>query len=72
MLKSPIADLVNGAASPMGGSITAGLFLKNFVDTKSWVHWDVWAWRNAKYGNPEGGAAQGLRAMFEVVKARYS
>lgn len=72
MLKSDIADCQNSAKGPMGGSITAGLFLKKFVEMKSWVHWDVWAWRNAKYGNPEGAAACGLRAMFDVVKGRYS
>lgn len=72
MLASDIADCQNAARGPMGGSITAGLFLKKFVDAPSWVHWDVWAWRNAKYGNPEGAAAQGLRTMFEVIKTRYS
>ena len=72
MLSSPIADMKNSASGPMGGSITAALFLKKFVDVKSWVHWDVWAWRNAKYGNADGAAACGLRAMFEVVKVRYS
>ena len=72
MLKSSIADCQNSASGPMGGSITAGLFLKKFVETTSWVHWDVWAWRNAKYGREAGGAAQGLRAMFEVIRARYS
>ncbi len=71
MLKSSIADCVNSASGPMGGSITAALFLSKFVETKSWVHWDVWAWRNAKYGNPEGAAACGLRAMFHVVQNRY-
>ena len=71
MLKSDIADCQNSARGPMGGSITAGLFLKKFIDAPSWVHWDVWAWRNPKYGNPEGAAAQGLRTMFEVVKTRY-
>lgn len=72
MLKSPIADLVNSAAGGMAGSITAAIFLKQFVDAKSWVHLDVWAWREGKYGRPAGGAACGLRAMWETVKARYS
>jgi leucyl aminopeptidase len=72
MLNSPIADLVNSAAGGMAGSITAAIFLKQFVDAKSWVHLDVWAWREGKYGRPAGGAACGLRAMWETVKARYS
>ncbi|MDJ0922143.1 MAG: leucyl aminopeptidase family protein [Henriciella sp.] len=72
LLKSPIADLVNSAAGGMAGSITAALFLKQFVEAKSWVHLDVWAWRKAKYGQPEGGAACGLRAMWEMIKTRYA
>ena len=72
MLKSSIADLVNSASGGMAGSITAAIFLKQFVDAKSWVHLDVWAWREGKYGRPAGGAACGLRAMWDTVKARYS
>ena len=72
MLKSPIADLVNSASGGMAGSITAAIFLKQFVDAKSWVHLDVWAWREGKYGRPAGGAACGLRAMWESVRARYA
>ena len=72
MLKSPIADLVNSAAGGMAGSITAAIFLKQFVDAKSWVHLDVWAWREGKYGRPAGGAACGLRAIWETVKERYA
>jgi len=71
MLKSPIADLVNSAAGGMAGSITAAIFLKQFVDTPRWVHLDVWAWRKGKYGRPEGGAACGLRAMWAMVSKRY-
>ena len=72
MLKSPIADLVNSASGGMAGSITAAIFLKQFIDAKSWVHLDVWAWREGKYGRPAGGAACGLRAMWETLKARYT
>jgi leucyl aminopeptidase len=69
-LKSPIADLVNSGSS-FGGSITAGLFLKQFVDAKSWAHFDVWAWRKTKYGRPEGAAACGLRAVWTMLQKRY-
>ena len=72
MLKSPIADLVNSASGGMAGSITAAIFLKQFVEAKAWVHLDVWAWREGKYGRPAGGAACGLRAMWDTVRARYS
>ncbi|MEZ5953328.1 MAG: leucyl aminopeptidase family protein [Hyphomonas sp.] len=69
-LKSPIADLVN-SGSAFAGSITAAVFLKQFVDAKSWAHFDVWAWRKGKYGRPEGAAACGLRAVWHMLQARY-
>ena len=69
-LKSPIADLVNSGGG-FGGSITAALFLKQFVDAKSWAHFDVWAWRKGKYGRPEGATACGLRAVWAMLQKRY-
>lgn len=74
-LKSPIADLKNLGDGPMGGSITAALFLKAFVDpaaVTSWAHFDVWAWRPAKFGRPAGAAANGLRAVWSMLKSRYA
>ena len=69
-LKSPVADLVNSGGS-FAGSITAAVFLKQFVDAKSWAHFDIWAWRKAKYGRPEGGAPCSLRAVWSMLEARY-
>jgi leucyl aminopeptidase len=59
-LKSPIADLKN-TGGRMGGSITAALFLKEFVDLDrvKWSHLDiagpVW---NEKEGGATGFGAQ--------------
>lgn len=39
-LKSDIADMKN-TGSRYGGASTAGMFLKNFVTNKNWVHLDV-------------------------------
>ncbi|MFN4225400.1 MAG: leucyl aminopeptidase family protein [Hyphomonas sp.] len=69
-LKSPVADLVNSGGS-FAGSITAAIFLKQFVTAKSWAHFDIWAWRKAKYGRPEGGAPCGLRAVWSMLETRY-
>jgi len=74
-LKSNVADMKNLGDGPMGGSITAALFLKAFVDPAtagSWAHFDVWAWRPAKFGRPAGAAANGLRAVWSMLKTRYS
>jgi leucyl aminopeptidase len=69
-LKSPVADLVNSGGS-FAGSITAAVFLKQFVSAKSWAHFDIWAWRKSKYGRPEGGAPCGLRAVWSMLEERY-
>ena len=71
-LKSPIADMKNLGDGPMGGSITAALFLKAFVNVSSWAHFDIWAWRPARYGRSAGAAACGLRAIWAMLKARYA
>lgn len=71
-LKSPIADMKNLGDGPMGGSITAALFLKAFVSAPSWAHFDIWAWRPGRYGRPAGASACGLRAVWSMLKTRYA
>ena len=71
MLKSSIADVSNGAASPFAGTITAALFLERFVNAPQWVHFDTWGWRNAQYGRPAGGAVMGVRAVFNMLERRF-
>jgi leucyl aminopeptidase len=73
MLKSDIADIVNSAEGGMAGAITAALFLRKFVPEDTlWAHLDTFAWRpSARPGRPKGGEALGLRAVFDVLKARY-
>ena len=74
MLKSDVADMVNSPEGGFAGAITAALFLRRFVpDTIAWAHVDTFAWRPAaKAGRPKGGDALGMRAAWEVLKARYS
>ncbi|WP_221797438.1 leucyl aminopeptidase family protein [Oceanobacter mangrovi] len=72
MMKSDIADLVNSAASPFGGAITAALYLQEFVGESPWVHFDIMAWNNRKLpGRPLGGEAMGMRAVYEYLQRRY-
>ena len=71
MLKSDIADIQN-AGGAFAGSITAAVFLKQFVEAERWVHLDVWGWRQSKYGRPEGAAACGLRAVWTMLRTRYA
>ena len=65
-LSSPVADLNNVSSKPMAGAITAALFLRRFVPPHTaWAHLDAFAWNDAgRPGRPEGGDAQGLRALF--------
>ncbi|WP_037500010.1 leucyl aminopeptidase family protein [Sphingomonas jaspsi] len=74
MLKSDIADLANGADSPMAGAVTAALFLRRFVPpTTPWAHFDTFAWRPAsRPGRPKGGEAMGLRAAFHYLSDRFA
>ncbi|KAF1021203.1 MAG: putative cytosol aminopeptidase [Paracidovorax wautersii] len=73
MLKSDHADTLNAASRPMGGAITAALFLENFVPAQlPWLHLDLFAWNlDARPGRPPGGEAQGLRALFALLSERF-
>jgi leucyl aminopeptidase len=73
MLDSKVADLNNVATGGHGGAITAALFLRRFVTTKSWLHFDIFAWTlTAKPGRPEGAECQTARALYALLCARYS
>jgi leucyl aminopeptidase len=73
-LTSNIADLANSGPSKMAGSITAALYLECFVPSQqSWAHLDVYAWNDSdRPGKPAGGEAQGLRAAYAMLKARFT
>jgi leucyl aminopeptidase len=73
-LTSGIADLANGSATTMAGSVTAALFLERFVtEGQRWAHVDVYSWNDSdRAGKPAGGEAQGLRACYAMLKARAS
>ena len=72
-LKSKIADLNNVSPGGFAGSITAALFLGRFVDkAKTWMHADIFAWvPAARPGQPEGGEAQSIRALYRYLKDRF-
>jgi leucyl aminopeptidase len=73
-IDSKVADVNNVAAGGMAGSIICALFLKRFVSAaKSWLHFDIYAWTpSAKPGRPEGGECQAARALYALLKQRYS
>ena len=73
MLRSDQADLLNAASAPLGGAITAALFLEGFVSPQvPWLHLDLFAWNlEERPGRPKGGEAQGLRALFALLAQRF-
>ncbi|MFN4282554.1 MAG: leucyl aminopeptidase family protein [Alphaproteobacteria bacterium] len=73
LLASKVADINNISAGPFAGAITAALFLQEFVPQEiPWAHLDFIGWNgSAKPGRPEGGEAQGLRAVFALLAKRY-
>ena len=74
LLDSKVADISSASEGPFGGAITAALFLQEFVDDDvPWAHFDIMAWNTANQpGRPIGGEAQGLRAAFATIQARFA
>jgi leucyl aminopeptidase len=69
-LKSPVADLKNVGGS-WGGSITAALFLKEFVGSTAWIHVDIAgpAFLEKAHGfHPKGGTGYGVLTLMELLK----
>jgi leucyl aminopeptidase len=74
MLDSAIADIENTGTGSFAGSITAALFLADFVSrTESYLHFDMYAWNpKDRPGRPKGGEAQAIRALFAVLAERFA
>jgi leucyl aminopeptidase len=70
MLDSKVADMNNVSSGGFAGSITAALFLKDFVkNAKSYAHFDMYGWTpSARPGRPEGGEPQVARLVVELVE----
>ncbi|HEY9736407.1 MAG TPA: leucyl aminopeptidase [Trichocoleus sp.] len=70
-LKSLSADMKNTGPRP-GGSITASLFLKQFVNGTPWAHLDVagpvWIEKEGAYHSP-GATGYGVRTLVQWVLA---
>jgi leucyl aminopeptidase len=72
-IKPKVADLSNTGSGQFAGSVTAALFLDEFVDPDvDWMHLDVYAWNlHDRPGRPAGGEAQGLRAVWKWLSDEY-
>ncbi|HWA20117.1 MAG TPA: leucyl aminopeptidase family protein [Devosia sp.] len=74
MLSSKIADVNHVSQGAFAGSITAALFMRRFVgEAKAWVHLDIFGWApEPRPARPFGGTDQGIRAVYGMLKQRYS
>ena len=71
LLKSPLADLKNITGIRWGGTITAGLFLREFVGQASWAHVDLsggWSGKERDY-RTHGASGEGPRFLLEWLMA---
>lgn len=69
-LQSTVADIKN-IGGPYGGTITAGLFLQEFVSNTKWAHIDIAgpSWTEAPYPyEKKGGTGVMVRTLAEFLK----
>ena len=69
LLRSPLADIKNITGTRWGGSITAGLFLSEFVDHGSWAHVDLsggWSTKERDF-RPQGASGEGPRFLLDWI-----
>ena len=72
LIKSDIADWKN-TGGRYGGTITAGLFVGEFVENKPWLHLDIAgpAYITVPWDYcPKGGTGAGVRTLYELAKNR--
>lgn len=72
LIRATYADIQN-ISKKNAGTITAGLFLKEFSEhTKSWAHLDIagtaWNSADAKALSPIGATGVGVRLFVELIK----
>jgi leucyl aminopeptidase len=69
-MESPVADL-NNLGGPNAGAITAGIFLKHFVDYP-WMHMDIagpaFLTKQDTYRG-QGGTGVGVRLLYQFIKS---
>ncbi|WP_187429331.1 putative cytosol aminopeptidase [Roseobacter fucihabitans] len=68
MIEPGIADLDNAPKGGFAGSITAALFLRRFVDTSTYAHFDIYGWQPSDApARPKGGIGQATRALLNTL-----
>ena len=72
-LRSGVADLKNVSGAGEGGTITAALFLEEFVDGVPWAHLDIagpaFTEKDLPHA-PRGGTGYGVRLLVEYLRGQ--
>jgi leucyl aminopeptidase len=71
LMKSKIADLRNISTERYGGTITAAIFLQNFIGDTAWAHLDIAPTAFVKkphFYNNAGATGFGLRLIIDYLK----
>jgi leucyl aminopeptidase len=69
-MDSEVADIRNIASGGGGGTITAGIFLKEFTDGKPWAHLDIAGTARSGADDADitkGGTGYGVRTLVELA-----
>ena len=70
-IESKVADIKNIGNSGEAGTMAGAFYLKEFVSTEAWVHFDIAgpAYLKGEDGvNPAGGTGIPLRTVWEYLK----
>ena len=73
LLRSPVADLINGPLAIPDSSVLAATYLRQFAGATPWVHLDIGstAWREAAWGGfGEGPTGTPVRTLVRLLEAR--
>ena len=73
-IKGKYADIRNIGEARMAGTISAGIFLKEFVDDTPWVHVDIagtaWGPKEPSYHPKVGATGVAVRMMYQFLENR--
>ena len=73
-IKGKYADIKNVGDGRLAGTITAGAFLKEFVDDTPWVHMDIagtaWGPKEPSYQPKVGATGVAVRLVYQLLENR--
>ena len=75
-IKSNIADIKNLGRGRLAGTISAGVFLKEFVGDTPWVHMDIagtaWGPKEPSYMPKNGATGVAVRLIYNLIEEKIN